>query len=93
MHRQWKQGQGSWEDYRAIARLCRGGVRKTKERLELNLARGAKNKKKGFYRYVNQKGKVRASAPPLMSKTGKLVSMDKEKPQSSLATFLPTPLE
>ncbi|KFW69345.1 hypothetical protein AS28_06177, partial [Pygoscelis adeliae] len=79
MHRQRKQGQVCWEEYRDAARLCRGGVRKTKARLELNLARDARNKKKGFYRYVSQKRKVKDSAPLLMNTTGKLVTMDEEK--------------
>ncbi|KAK4806906.1 hypothetical protein QYF61_012627 [Mycteria americana] len=48
-HRQWKQGQVSWEEYRDAARLCRDGVRKAKAQLELNLARDAKNNNKGFY--------------------------------------------
>ncbi|KAK4824526.1 hypothetical protein QYF61_016106 [Mycteria americana] len=39
----------------------------------------AKNNKKGFYRYVSQKRKVKESVAPLMSKTGKLVTMDEEK--------------
>ena len=30
MHRQWKQGQVSWEEYRDSARLCRDSVRKVK---------------------------------------------------------------
>ena len=30
MHRQWKQGQVSWEEYRDAASLCRDGVRKAK---------------------------------------------------------------
>ena len=59
MHRQWRQGQMSQEEYRHVARLCRNGVRKAKVRLELNLARDAKNDKKGFYRYVSQKRKVK----------------------------------
>ncbi|KFM02772.1 hypothetical protein AS27_04311, partial [Aptenodytes forsteri] len=81
MHRQWKQGQVSWEKYRDTARLCRDEVRKAKARLELNLARDAKNRKKGFYRYVSQKRKVKESVPTPtpMSKTGKLVTTDKEK--------------
>jgi len=37
---------------------CRGGVRKVKVQLELDFARGAKNKKKGFYRYIYQKPEV-----------------------------------
>ncbi|KAK4822139.1 hypothetical protein QYF61_010262 [Mycteria americana] len=53
MHRQWKQGQVSWEQYRDTAWLCRDGVRKAKAWLELNLARDAKNNKKGFYGYVS----------------------------------------
>ncbi|KFR08823.1 hypothetical protein N306_10297, partial [Opisthocomus hoazin] len=79
LHRQWKQGLASWEEYREAARLGRDGVRKVKAQLELNLARDAKNNKKGFYRYVSQKKKVKESVPRLMSKTGKLVTADEEK--------------
>jgi len=64
MHRQWKQGQVSREDYRDAARLCRDGVRKAKAQLELTLARGAKNNEKDFYRYVSQKRKVKECVPP-----------------------------
>jgi len=42
MHRQWKQGQVTWEDYRDTAMLCRHGVRKAKAQLELDLAKGCK---------------------------------------------------
>ncbi|KAK4816288.1 hypothetical protein QYF61_014586 [Mycteria americana] len=79
LQRQWKQGQVTWEEYRDTARLCRDGVRKAKAQLELNLARDAKNNKKGFYRYTNQKRKVKESVPPLMNKNGDLVSTDEEK--------------
>ncbi|KAK4829023.1 hypothetical protein QYF61_001798 [Mycteria americana] len=79
LHRQWKQGQVTWEEYRDAARLCRDGVRKPKVQLELDVARDAKNNKKGFYRYINQKRKVKESVPPLMNKNGDLVSTDKEK--------------
>ncbi|KAK4825509.1 hypothetical protein QYF61_000022 [Mycteria americana] len=64
MHRQWKQGEVSWEEYRDAAPLCRDGIRKAKAQLELNLAGDAKNNKKGFYRYVSQKRKVKESVPP-----------------------------
>ena len=53
MHRQWKQGWTTREEYRDAARLCRDGVRNAKAQLELVLARGAKKDKKGFYRYIN----------------------------------------
>ncbi|KFM02997.1 hypothetical protein AS27_15497, partial [Aptenodytes forsteri] len=79
MHRQWKQGQVSWEEYRDTAQLCRNGVMKAKARLELNLARDTKNNKKGFYRYVSQKRQVKESVHPMMNMTGKLVTTDKEK--------------
>ncbi|KAJ7408368.1 hypothetical protein BTVI_01033 [Pitangus sulphuratus] len=48
-------------------------------KLELNLARDAKNNGKGFYRCVNQKRKVKEGVPPLINIAGKLVTMDKEK--------------
>ncbi|KAK4818023.1 hypothetical protein QYF61_004147 [Mycteria americana] len=60
MHRQWKQGERSWEEYRDTARLCRDGVRKAKAQLELNLARDTK-KNRGFYRKRRSK---KAYAPP-----------------------------
>jgi len=63
MHRHWKQGQITWEEYRDIAQLYRDGVRKAKGQLELNLARDAKNNK-GFYGYVRQKRKVKESVRP-----------------------------
>ncbi|KAK4816568.1 hypothetical protein QYF61_017958 [Mycteria americana] len=81
----------TWEEYRDAARLCRDRVRKAKAQLELNLARDAKNNKKGFYRYINQKRKVKESVPPLMNKNGDLASTDEEKAESSLATALLTP--
>jgi len=64
LHRQWKQGQVSWEEYRDAARLCRDEVRRPKAQLELNLARATKNNKKGFYRYFSKKRKVKESVPP-----------------------------
>jgi len=43
--------------------LCRDEVRRAKAQLELNLARDVEHNKKGFYRYVNQKRKVKESIP------------------------------
>ncbi|KFZ50921.1 hypothetical protein N321_00760, partial [Antrostomus carolinensis] len=79
LHRQWKQGQVSWKEYRNIARLCRGEVMKAKAQLELNLARDARKNKKGFYSYVNQKRKAKESISPLMSNNSDLVTTDEEK--------------
>lgn len=45
--RQCKEGQVSWKEYRDTVQLCRDEVRKSKAWLELDLARDAKNSKKG----------------------------------------------
>jgi len=79
MHRQWKQGQVSQEEYRDAAWVCREGVKRAMVHMDLNLVRDAKNNNEGFYRYVSQKRKVKGSVSPLMSKTGKLITMDEEK--------------
>lgn len=76
------QGQVCWEEYRDTAQLYRDGVRKAKMQLELNLASDTKNNKKvchTFYRYVNQKKKIKENIPHLKSKTGKLATTDEEK--------------
>ena len=80
MHRQWKHGQVLWEEYNEATRLCRDGVRKIKDQLELNLAKDAKKNKKVLYRYLNQKSKVQEGiAPTPLSDTGRVVTTDKEK--------------
>jgi len=63
LHRQWKQRQISWEEYRDAAHLYRNEVKRAKAQLELNLTRDAKNNNKGFYRYVSQKRKAKESVP------------------------------
>ena len=42
MHRQWKQGQVSWEEYRDAAWLCRDGVRKGQGTAGAELGKGYK---------------------------------------------------
>jgi len=76
LHRQWKQGQASWEEYRDTAQLCKDRIRRSKAQLELNMARDAKNNSKGFYRYVNQKRKFKQSVAPLKNKNRDLVPTD-----------------
>ena len=44
-----------WQGYREEFWLCRVRVRKAMARLELNLARDTKDKRKELYRYINQK--------------------------------------
>lgn len=52
------------EENKDTAQFCRDGIRKGKAQRELNLARDAESNKKGLYRYVNQKRKVKESMPP-----------------------------
>lgn len=48
IHRQWKQGQVSWAEYKDIAKLCRVGLRMAKVCLELNLVRCIMRKREAF---------------------------------------------
>ncbi|KFQ36182.1 hypothetical protein N331_00749, partial [Merops nubicus] len=78
LQKQWKQGQVSWEEYSDTTRLCRNEVRKAKVQLELNVARDVKENRKGFYRYINQKRKVKEGIPSLRNSNGELVTTDEK---------------
>lgn len=45
-------------------------MRKAKTKLEVNLARDAKNNRKGFYRYINQTSKAKEGVSPLSNSAG-----------------------
>lgn len=79
MHRQWKKGQVMWEEYRDAARLSKDRVRNAKAQLELDLVRGVKKSKKGFYRHISWKRKVQEGAPLFVSNTDRVVTADKVK--------------
>ncbi|KFO79036.1 hypothetical protein N303_02326, partial [Cuculus canorus] len=79
LHRHCKQGQRTWDVYRDVAWLCRDEVGKAKEQLELNLAREVKTNRKGFYRYINKKRKIKKNRLPLMTGNGDHVSTNEEK--------------
>lgn len=72
MHMKWKQKQVTWDKYGDATRLRRDSTRKIKAQLKLDLARGAREDKKGFYRDTDQKRKVQERTPTLVSKTGRL---------------------
>ncbi|CAM4699543.1 unnamed protein product [Caretta caretta] len=67
------------DEYKNIARACRSKIRKAKSHLELQLARDIKSNKKGFFRYVSNKKKVKGSVGPLLNEGGNLVTEDVEK--------------
>jgi len=56
--------------------MWRGGIRKAKAQLELNLAKVLKNNKKGLCRCVVQKRKMKENAytTPPINKTGELAA-------------------
>ena len=78
MYRKWKQGYVAWEEYSGVIRMCRGGTRKAKAQMELNLARDVKNNKKGFYRYIGRRRQAKESVPSLINETGELASSDRK---------------
>ncbi|CAM5156463.1 unnamed protein product [Natator depressus] len=67
------------DEYKNIARACRSEIRKAKSHLELQLARDVKSNKKGFFRYVSNKKKVKESVGPLLNEGGNLVTEEVEK--------------
>ncbi|CAM5111816.1 unnamed protein product [Natator depressus] len=67
------------EEYKNIARAYRSEIRKAKSHLEVQLARDVKSNKKGFFRYVSNKKKVKESVGPLLNEGGNLVTEDVEK--------------
>ncbi|CAM4583475.1 unnamed protein product [Lepidochelys kempii] len=78
-YKKWKIGQMTREEYKNIARACRSEIRKAKSHLELQLARDVKSNKKGFFRYVRNKKKVKETVGPLLNEGGNLVTEDVEK--------------
>ncbi|CAM5165610.1 unnamed protein product, partial [Eretmochelys imbricata] len=78
-YKKWKIGQMTREEYKNIARGCRSEIGKAKSHLELQLARDVKSNKKGFFRYVSNKKKVKESVGPLLNEGGNLVTEDVEK--------------
>ena len=78
-HEMWKKGLTTWEEYRNVVRVCRDATRKAKACLELNLAKGIKENKKGFFKYINSKRKTSKNVTLLLSDGGVLVMGDAEK--------------
>ena len=79
----------SWEEYRAIVRVCRDRIRKAKALVELNLARDVKDNKKGFYRYIGRRRQAKECVPPLMKGNGDLASSYVEKAEVINECFHP----
>uniref|UniRef100_A0A8C3XX76 Structural maintenance of chromosomes flexible hinge domain containing 1 n=1 Tax=Chelydra serpentina TaxID=8475 RepID=A0A8C3XX76_CHESE len=78
-YKKWKIGQMTREEYKNIVQACRSEIRKAKSHLELQLAGDVRSNKKGFFRYVSNKKKVKERVGPLLNEGGNLVTEDVEK--------------
>jgi len=58
---------------------CREATRKARASLELNLASGVKDNRKGFFKYTADKTNTTGSVGSLMSEVGTLMTEDTEK--------------
>ncbi|XP_064918707.1 ubiquitin-conjugating enzyme E2 K isoform X1 [Columba livia] len=88
VYRLWKERLATWEEYKAVVRGCREATRKAKGSLELNLARGVKDNRKSFFKYVAGETNTRGNAGPLMNEVGALVTEDTEKTELLNAFFV-----
>ncbi|GAB0186019.1 mitochondrial enolase superfamily member 1 [Grus japonensis] len=84
----WKKGLATCEEYRDVVSVCRDATRKAKAHLELNLARGIKHNKKGFFKYISSKRKTRENVGLLLNEVGALVMEDTEKAELLNAAFV-----
>jgi len=71
-----------------VVRVCREVTRKAKASLELNLVRGVKDNKKGFFKYIADKTNTRGNVGPLMNEMGAPVTEDTEKAELLNAFFV-----
>jgi len=76
VYRSWKEGLATWEEYKTVVRRCREATRKAKASLALNLARGVKDNRKGFFKYTADKTNSRGNVGPLMNEVSALVTED-----------------
>ncbi|PKU46257.1 rna-directed dna polymerase from mobile element jockey- hypothetical protein [Limosa lapponica baueri] len=83
----WKRGQTSHEDYKEGVKLCREKIRRAKAQLELNLATDVKDNKTCFYKFINNKRRIRENLPPLSDAEGNIVTKDEEKDEVLNAYF------
>ena len=72
-----RYGQQRNGEYKEVVRICREKIRKTKAKLELNLATVIKENKKLFYKYINSKRRTNTNFHPLLDVVGNLTTEEK----------------
>lgn len=72
VYRSWEEKLATWEKYKTLVKGCREVTRKSKASLELNLARGFKNNRKGFFKYIADNTTTTGNVAPQMNKAGAL---------------------
>jgi len=87
VYHSWQKGQATQEQYRGLVRSCREGIRKGKAQVELRLATVVKDKKKCFYKYINNQKRAKESLHPLLDARGNIVNKDEEKAEILNAFF------
>lgn len=59
-----------------------------KAQLELSMATAVKDNKKGFYKYITNKKRVKENLLPLLDTQGNVVMQDEEKTEVLSALFI-----
>lgn len=75
MRTQWKEVPMSWEEYRDAAQEYRGGIRKAKAQVEINLLSFVMNNDEDFLSILVTKGEQKY-ATALVNETGNLMTAD-----------------
>ena len=88
--KQWKKKYHSWkrytdrksyhryEEYKREANILKKKIRQAKRFYERKLAKGIRNNKRGFFKYVNSKLTVRPEITEMQNGNGVLVDADKD---------------
>ncbi|KAK4810061.1 hypothetical protein QYF61_007225 [Mycteria americana] len=77
-----KKGQATQEEYRDLVKSSREKIRKAKAQLEIKLATVARDNKKCFYKYLNNKKMAKENLPPFLDVGGNVATKDEEKAES-----------
>lgn len=83
----WKEGLATWKKCKTVVRGCREATRQAKVSLQLYLARGVKDNRKGFFKYTVGKTNTRGNVGPIMNEMSALVTEDTEKAELLNAFF------